>query len=145
MGNWWGLSSSEDCLGAAALCVAFSPPSSLESTGVYHHSCFSTRFGEVAAENSLPLLSNRLQVNQRELDGDWFQSIRDKLNWNLRNMQVPFQDGASVSTPVPRPPPTPATIFRHTDYAASDGENEDESSGKDGRALPPDTASGSPI
>lgn len=31
------------------------------------------------------------QVNHRELDGDWFQSIRDKLNWNLRTLQLPFQ------------------------------------------------------
>lgn len=30
------------------------------------------------------------QVNQHELDGDWFQSIRDKLNWNLRTMQTPY-------------------------------------------------------
>ena len=31
------------------------------------------------------------QVNHRELDGDWFQSIRDKLNWNLRTEQAPWE------------------------------------------------------
>ncbi|CBJ29816.1 conserved unknown protein [Ectocarpus siliculosus] len=34
-------------------------------------------------------------VNQRELDGDWFQSIRDKLNWNLRTLQTPYHEHQS--------------------------------------------------
>ena len=36
-----------------------------------------------------------VQVNQRELDGDWFQSIRDKLNWNLRTLQSPYHEHLS--------------------------------------------------
>lgn len=40
----------------------------------------------------LPVLVFILKVNQRELDGDWFQSIRDKLNWNLRTLQSPYHD-----------------------------------------------------
>lgn len=41
-----------------------------------------------------PLVS---KVNQRELDGDWFQSIRDKLNWNLRTLQSPYHDDQASS------------------------------------------------
>ena len=55
------------------------------------------------------------QVNQRELDGDWFQSIRDKLNWNLRTLQTPYhehqsselvEDQSSSSPAAANPPPT---------------------------------------
>ncbi|CAN0090631.1 unnamed protein product, partial [Ectocarpus fasciculatus] len=54
-------------------------------------------------------------VNQRELDGDWFQSIRDKLNWNLRTLQTPYhehqsselvEDQSSSSPAAANPPPT---------------------------------------
>lgn len=37
-----------------------------------------------------------IQVNHRVLDGDWFQSIRDKLNWNLRTLQSPLEGDRST-------------------------------------------------
>lgn len=57
------------------------------------------------------------QVNERELDGDWFQSIRDKLNWNLRTLQTPYHE--------------------HTSSELVDEESEEQSSPSARRALQP--------
>lgn len=35
-------------------------------------------------------------LNSRPLDGDWFQSIRDKLHWNVRTLQKPLAAGFTV-------------------------------------------------
>jgi hypothetical protein len=36
-------------------------------------------------------------LNSRALDGDWFQSIRDKLHWNVRTLQKPMQAAQAAS------------------------------------------------
>ncbi|CAM9771646.1 unnamed protein product [Phaeothamnion confervicola] len=39
-------------------------------------------------------------VNHHELDGDWFQSISEKLHWNLRTLQKPSEHDYTVQSPV---------------------------------------------
>lgn len=85
-------------------------------------------------------------MNERELDKDWFQSIRDKLNWNARNMQKPYENRGSDSTAAARARSSSATVFRNGDYLDDvDDDGKDVGNGKDNRKLPPDTATGSPI
>jgi len=35
-------------------------------------------------------------VNQLDLDGDWFESIREKLNWNVRTLQKPLAEDTTA-------------------------------------------------
>lgn len=85
-----------------------------------------------------------VQVNHHELDGDWFQSIRDKLNWNARNMQKPLNLTAPTTRGLEGQSLTSA---KSTPFIRDSGQGEDKKGGggKGGRALPPDAASGSPI
>ncbi|KAG5190262.1 ATP-NAD kinase-like domain-containing protein [Tribonema minus] len=52
-------------------------------------------------------------LNLTPLDGDWFQSIREKLHWNVRTMQKPLD---ALPTP-----PLPPVALTATDGAAAAG------------------------
>ena len=74
-------------------------------------------------------------LNSLPLDGDWFQSIRDKLHWNVRTLQKPlkvalaasemYNSDCSATTfniqPQPQPQPEPVHDAEH-DSSDSDTE-----------------------
>eukprot|EP00752_Nemacystus_decipiens_P002047 g1962.t1 len=82
-------------------------------------------------------------VNQRELDGDWFQSIRDKLNWNLRTLQSPYHDHSSDLVgdgPTGSPPssgsPAPPRFFTLPTSPATENGKDSRGTGSPKRDSP---------
>lgn len=65
-------------------------------------------------------------MNHRVLDGDWFQSIRDKLNWNLRTLQSPLGDPCDQDVLAPFSPTGKAVPRQKPNTLLGPKEQEDE-------------------